>query len=87
MKHYLITVLLAGSASMSVFAQTPGPEQSANDSAQIAQTGSPSQNGEWTSPQNQPAMGKTRTQVRQELMQAERDGQLATLNSTVYAHP
>ena len=86
MKHYLITVLIASSASISVFAQTSGPAQPANDSAQIAQTGSPAQKGEWTSPQNQPAMEKTRTQVREELMQAERDGQLATLNSSVYAH-
>ncbi|MGV2293215.1 DUF4148 domain-containing protein [Trinickia sp. YCB016] len=87
MKHYLIAVLIAGSASMSVFAQTPAPAQSANDSAQITQAGIPAQNGEWTSPQNQPVMEKTRTQVRQELVQAQRDGQLATLNSTVYAHP
>ncbi|OAJ55365.1 hypothetical protein A6V36_35215 [Paraburkholderia ginsengiterrae] len=86
MKHYLITVLIAGSASISVFAQTPAPAQPANNGAQIAQTGSPAQNGEWTSPQDQPAMEKTRTQVRQELMLAERDGQLATLNSTVFAH-
>jgi len=28
----------------------------------------------------------TRAQVRQELVQAERDGQLKLLNSTVYAH-
>ena len=86
MKHYLIAVLIAGSASISVFAQTPGPVQPANDSAEIAQSGSPAQKGEWTSPQNQPAMGKTRTEVRQELIQAERDGELQYLNSTVYAH-
>ena len=86
MKHYLITVLIAGSASISAFAQTSEPAQPANDSAQIAQTGSPAQKGEWTSPQNQLAMGKTRTEVRQELIQAERDGELQYLNSTVYAH-
>ena len=86
MKHYLITVLIAGSASISVFAQTSGPVQPANDSAQIAQTGSPAQKGEWTSPQNQPPTEKTRTQVRQELIQAERDGQLQYLDSTVFAH-
>jgi hypothetical protein len=86
MKHYLITVLIAGSASMSVFAQTSGPVTPANDSAEVAQTGSTVQKGEWTSPQNQPAMGKTRTEVRQELIQAERDGELQYLNSTVFAH-
>ena len=86
MKHYLITVLIAGSASISAFAQTSGPVQRANDSAQIAQAGSATQEGEWTSPQNQPAMGKTRTEVRQELIQAERDGELQYLNSTVFAH-
>jgi hypothetical protein len=86
MKRYLIAVLIAGSASISAFAQTSGPVQPANDSAQIAQTGSPAQQGEWSSPQNQPAMEKTRAQVRQELIQAERDGQLQYLDSTVYAH-
>lgn len=86
MKHYLITVFIAGSASISALAQTSGPVQPANDSTQIAQAGSPAQKDEWTSPQNQPAMEKTRTQVRQELIQAERNGQLQYLDSTVYAH-
>lgn len=87
MKHYLITVLIAGSASISAFAQTSEPAQPANDNAQIAQAGSPAQNGKWTSPQNQPATEKTRTQVRQELMQAQRDGQIQYFDSTIYAHP
>ncbi|MGF6675455.1 DUF4148 domain-containing protein [Paraburkholderia sp. WSM4174] len=30
---------------------------------------------------------KTRAQVYQELVHAEQDGQLAYLNSTIYAHP
>jgi Domain of unknown function (DUF4148) len=38
------------------------------------------------SPDSQPLAGKTRAEVYQELVHAEQDGQLATLNRTVYAH-
>jgi hypothetical protein len=44
------------------------------------------QPGQWVPPYGQPVPEKTRAQVYQELVQAEQDGQLAYLNSTLYAH-
>ncbi|MFD1557536.1 DUF4148 domain-containing protein [Paraburkholderia silviterrae] len=64
MKKFLIVALLAGSASISAFAQSP-----AQSTQRVA-----------TQTQN------TRAEVRHELVQAERDGQIQLLNSTVYAH-
>ncbi|PMS27520.1 hypothetical protein C0Z16_24535 [Paraburkholderia rhynchosiae] len=43
--------------------------------------------GQWVPPYGQPVVPKTRAQVYQELVHAEQDGQLAYLNSTIYAHP
>lgn len=42
--------------------------------------------GQWVAPYGQPIHEKTRAEVYQELVQAEQDGQLAYLNSTLYAH-
>lgn len=42
--------------------------------------------GTWVPPYGQPVAQKTRAQVYQELIQAENDGQLAYLDSVVYAH-
>jgi hypothetical protein len=42
--------------------------------------------GTWVAPYGQATAGKTRAQVYQELVHAEKDGQLAYLNSTIYAH-
>jgi hypothetical protein len=42
--------------------------------------------GSWVSPYGQATGEKTRAQVYQELVHAEKDGQLAYLNSTLYAH-
>jgi hypothetical protein len=55
---------------------------------QVAQNGTAAVNvaGSWAAPYG-PATGeKTRAQVYQELVHAEKDGQLAYLNSTLYAH-
>lgn len=74
--------LIASSASVSAFAQSSEPAQinNGNGTAQVA-------SNDAVAPYGQPTMQKTRAQVYQELVQAERDGQLAYLNSTVYAHP
>jgi hypothetical protein len=87
MKQLLLAVaLVAGATSVSAFAQQssqPAPQvyttaqTNANDAAG---------NGQWVPPYGQPTTQKTRAQVYQELVQAERDGQLAYLNSTLYAH-
>ncbi|WP_407973202.1 DUF4148 domain-containing protein (plasmid) [Burkholderia pyrrocinia] len=42
--------------------------------------------GQWVPPYGQPVSQKTRAQVYRELVQAEQDGQLAYLDSTIYAH-
>jgi hypothetical protein len=42
--------------------------------------------GSWVPPYGQATGEKTRAQVYRELVHAEKDGQLAYLNSTIYAH-
>jgi Domain of unknown function (DUF4148) len=67
----LIPALMIAStlAAAPAFAQTSGPV---------------SQGGQWAPQSGQPSMQKTRAQVYHELIQAQQDGQLAHLNSTVY---
>jgi len=79
MKHlFLAFALVASSTCASAFAQTPSPAQTTNGSAQVASNDA----HQWVS---QAPVSKTRAQVYQELVQAERDGQLAALNSAIYA--
>jgi hypothetical protein len=81
MKLALIAIaLIAGSASVCSFAQT-APAQLDNGTPQTVS------NDATAAPYGQPTEQKTRAQVYQELVQAERDGQMAYLDSTVYAHP
>jgi uncharacterized protein DUF4148 len=81
MKSLLLAVaLIASSASVSAFAQTLTPAQVASDDPVAP-------GGEWVPPYGQPTMQTTRAQVYQELGHAEQDGQLAYLNSTIYARP
>jgi hypothetical protein len=95
MKFSVIAVALFGlTATASAFAQSaPAAQQqqtystaqvaSANVPVAAAAAVSPSQ---WTPPYGQPVVEKTRAQVYHELVQAEQDGQLNYLNSTLYAH-
>jgi hypothetical protein len=84
MKHlFFAFALVASSTCVSAFAQTPAPAQTMNGSPQIASNDA----GQSVAPRGQAPVSKTRAQVYNELVQAERDGQLATLNATVYAHP
>jgi hypothetical protein len=72
MKHLILSVALIGSvASVSAFAQD---------------VGTTSNDAQWVPPYSQPAAQKTRAQVYQEFLEAQRDGQLAYLKKTVYAH-
>jgi hypothetical protein len=81
MKHvFFAFALVASSAYVSAFAQTPSPAQTTNGSLQVA-SNVPNQ---WVGPYDQTTGPKTRAQVLQELLQAKRDGQLALLDSTVY---
>jgi hypothetical protein len=78
MKRILFAAaVVACSTSISAFAQTSAPEQPMDITAQAQLVPS----------YGQPIMQKTRAQVYQELVQAEQDGQIAYLNSTIYAHP
>jgi len=82
MKHlFFAFALVASSTCVSAFAQTPSPAQTTNGSAQVASNDA----DQWVAPYSQAPVSKTRAQVYNELVQAERDGQLAALNSTIYA--
>jgi hypothetical protein len=83
MKALMIATLLGLATSTSAFAQSATQPAAAAPStvSVVAQT------GQWVPPDGQTIAPKTRAQVYQELVQAEQDGQLAYLNSTVYAHP
>jgi hypothetical protein len=76
MKRSLITLAFAACA-VSGWAHAAGTTVSAGEAASNVQT------QQW-SPSRNSIAPKTRAEVRQELVQAERDGQLARLNSTLY---
>jgi hypothetical protein len=82
MKALKIAALLSILATGTAFAQSnPAPAATPDNSATtVAMSNAPQQVGTWVAP-------KTRAEVYGELVQAEKDGQLAYLNSTVYAHP
>ena len=89
MKSITMVVVAAGLVlSGSAFAQDNAANSAAStptQSAQVAQaTGA--QDGQWVAPYGQPVHQKTRAEVYQELVHAQQDGQLAYLNSTLYAH-
>jgi hypothetical protein len=93
MKALLIIAAVAGVVTTtSAFAQSVNTD-TASQAAQPATTTQVASNdtptvapGGWTPPYGQPVAQKTRAQVYQELVQAEKDGQLAYLNNTLYAH-
>jgi hypothetical protein len=80
MKRFMIAaaVTFAGAAATSsAFADQPAA--AATTSAPVAQA------GQWAPPYGQAVQPKTRAQVYHELVQAEKDGQMAYLNSTLYS--
>jgi hypothetical protein len=89
MKTLMIATILSIAVTTPAFAQT-APAQGATSQPYTAPANAAmttAQNGAWVPPEGQAIAPKTRAQVYQELVQAEQDGQLAYLNSTVYAHP
>jgi hypothetical protein len=91
MKSMTLAIALIGAtATASAFAQTSTAptQQNAAPSMQVASNSMSAVNaaGSWVSPYGQATGEKTRAQVYQELVHAEKDGQLAYLNSTLYAH-
>ncbi|HEY1999900.1 DUF4148 domain-containing protein [Paraburkholderia sp.] len=89
MKVIQIAALLGILATSSAFAQSnPASSNTATPSSTlVAASDVTSQAGTWVPPYGQAVAPKTRAQVYAELVEAEKDGQLAYLNSTVYAHP
>jgi hypothetical protein len=78
MKHlFLAFALVASSTCVSAFAQTPSPVQTTDGSAQVA-------SNDANQGVSQAPVSKTRAQVYNELVQAERDGQIAALDKTIY---
>ncbi|MGF6726523.1 hypothetical protein P3T43_005913 [Paraburkholderia sp. GAS41] len=89
MKALKIAVLLSILATGTAFAQT-NPATAAtpvNSTTTLAMSNATPQVGTWVPPNGQAVAPKTRAEVYGELVHAEKDGQLAYLNSTVYAHP
>jgi hypothetical protein len=81
MKVIKIAALIGMVVTTSAFAQanTTAADTSASVTA--------SQIGAWVPPQGEANVPKTRAQVYAELVQAEKDGQLDYLNSTIYRNP
>ncbi|CAE6751606.1 hypothetical protein R69927_02196 [Paraburkholderia domus] len=91
MKSLTLAIAFIGAtATASAFAQstTAPTQQNATPTMQVAANSTAAVNaaGSWVPPYGQATAGKTRAQVYGELVHAEKDGQLAYLNSTVYAH-
>jgi curli biogenesis system outer membrane secretion channel CsgG len=86
MKTVMIAALISIAATTgTAFAQsTPGSTNA--QAAQSINSATLAQNGQWVPPEGQPIAEKTRAQVYHSLVHAEQDGQLAHLNSTLYAH-
>jgi Domain of unknown function (DUF4148) len=82
---FALVGIIGMAAASSSFAQSNPTPPTSTPPPTLAQTATP-QDGTWVAPYGQPVQGKTRAQVYHELVQAEQDGQLAYLNSTIYAH-
>jgi hypothetical protein len=85
----LVTIAALASGT-TVFAQTYNEaplqqQQQQQTPAQSQLNPAGTQAPQWTAT-NTAYMGKTRAQVYAELVEAQRDGQIAYLNRTVYAH-
>jgi Domain of unknown function (DUF4148) len=79
----LLVSTVVSTVSLSAYADSPA-QAAPMTTAQAAVTAS----GQtpWISPDAQPVHQKTRAEVYHELIEAENNGQLAYLNSTLYAH-
>ena len=86
----LAIAFIGATATASAFAQstTTPTQQTVASSMQVAANSTAAINaaGSWVPPYGQATGEKTRAQVYRELVHAEKDGQLAYLNSTIYAH-
>ncbi|WP_321785126.1 hypothetical protein [Paraburkholderia sp. J94] len=74
---------LSVSMALSTFAHAQDASAPAAANAPVQQAQAASTNAAWN---NDGSAHITRAQVRHELVQAQQDGELKTLNSTLYAH-
>jgi hypothetical protein len=88
MKVIQIAALLGILATGTAFAQSNPATAATPDTTAttVAMSNATPQAGGWVPPYGESVAPKTRAQVYGELVQAEKDGQLAYLNSTIYAH-
>jgi hypothetical protein len=88
MKALKIAALFGILATSTAFAQSNPASTAApaNAATNVAMSAAAPQAGGWVPPYGESVAPKTRAQVYAELVQAEKDGQLAYLNSTIYAH-
>ncbi|SDH96412.1 hypothetical protein [Paraburkholderia phenazinium] len=89
MKIVMLAAFISLAASTSAFAQTAtgsNNPQSASGNSSFTTASTSDQAGQWVAPYGQPVAAKSRTQVYNSLVRAERDGQLSYLDSTLYAH-
>ncbi|MFL9902410.1 DUF4148 domain-containing protein [Paraburkholderia fungorum] len=88
MKYLIIVVaMFAATATASAFAQSNSSDAPGNSGvAQVASSDESMAQSQALPAYGQPLHEKTRAEVYQELVHAQQDGQLASLNSTVYAH-
>lgn len=83
----IVTFASSTAAFAQTYNETPQPQQQLQAQSQPQSQLSPAgvQPPQWVAP-NPAYTGKTRAQVYAELVEAQRDGQIAYLNKTVYAH-
>jgi hypothetical protein len=88
MKALKVAALLGTLATSAAFAQSSSATAATPNTTAttVAMSNASPQPGGWDPPYGQVVAPKTRAQVYGELVQAEKDGQLAYLNSTLYAH-
>jgi Domain of unknown function (DUF4148) len=83
MKYSLFALaLVTGATCASAFAQSAPAAQPYQSTVTVASNVAPAPAQPWDA---QPTTQKTRAQVYQQLVQAERDGEMQYLNSTIYA--
>ncbi|APR39706.1 DUF4148 domain-containing protein [Paraburkholderia sp. SOS3] len=84
-----LVAIVTFASSTAVFAQAyndaPTPQRPQQAQTQAQQNPAGTQTQQWVAPDTA-YVGKTRAQIYDELVRAQRDGQIAYLNKTVYAH-
>jgi hypothetical protein len=81
----IATLALSPAVFAQAYNEAPMPQAQQLPQQQAQQNPAGAQTPQWAAP-NSAGMGKSRAQVYGELVEAQRDGQIAYLNRTLYAH-